>query len=172
MLVNNAGLQHVDRVEDFPVEKWQQLIDVMLTGPFLTTKYVVPHMKKQQFGRIINISSVHGKLASPFKSAYISAKHGVVGLTRTVAIETANEGITVNAVMPGAVRTSLVENQLAKLASEDGTTEEEALHTHLLSKQPMKRLLVPQDIADTVSFIASDRASAITGETVSVSGGW
>ncbi|PKR77309.1 3-hydroxybutyrate dehydrogenase [Halalkalibacillus sediminis] len=172
VLVNNAGLQHIDRVEDFPVEKWQLLLDVMLTGPFLMTKFLIPHMKEKQYGRIINISSVHGKTASPYKSAYVSAKHGVVGLTRTVAIETANDGITVNAIMPGAVRTKLVENQLARLAEEDGTTEEEALENNLLKKQPMKRLLEPDEIAHTAVFLASDRAGAITGETVSVSGGW
>ncbi|GEL76416.1 3-hydroxybutyrate dehydrogenase [Tenuibacillus multivorans] len=172
VLVNNAGLQHIDQVENFPVGKWRQLIEVMLTGPFLMTKFTLPHMKKRQYGRIINISSVHGKSASPYKSAYISAKHGVVGLTRTVAIETANDGITVNAIMPGAVRTKLIENQLAKLAEEDGTSEQEALHNNLLIKQPMKRLLEPEDIAHTAVFLASDGAGAITGETVSVSGGW
>lgn len=172
VLINNAGLQHIDRVEDFPLDKWRLLIDVMLTGPFLLTKYIVPHMKNQQFGRIINISSVHGKTASPYKSAYISAKHGVVGLTKTVAIETANDGITVNAIMPGACRTELIEKQLAKLAEQDGTTEEEALYNNLLNKQPMKRLLEPEEIAHTAVFLASKGAGAITGETVSVSGGW
>ncbi|MDQ0351452.1 3-hydroxybutyrate dehydrogenase [Alkalibacillus filiformis] len=172
ILINNAGLQHIDRVEDFPLEKWNLLIKVMLTGPFLLTKAVIPVMKKQQFGRIINISSVHGKTASPYKSAYISAKHGVVGLTKTVAIETANDGITVNAIMPGATRTKLIENQLAKLAEQDDITEQEALEKNLLIKQPMKRLLEPDEIAQTALFLASDKASAITGETVSVSGGW
>ncbi|GEN44580.1 3-hydroxybutyrate dehydrogenase [Alkalibacillus haloalkaliphilus] len=172
ILINNAGLQHIDRVENFPLEKWNLLINVMLTGPFLLTKAVVPVMKKQQFGRIINISSVHGKTASPYKSAYISAKHGVVGLTKTVAIETANDGITVNAIMPGATRTKLIENQLAKLAHQDQITEQEALEKNLLIKQPMKRLLEPDEIAETALFLASDKANAITGETVSVSGGW
>ncbi|MDV2581503.1 3-hydroxybutyrate dehydrogenase [Alkalibacillus haloalkaliphilus] len=172
ILINNAGLQHIDRVEDFPLEKWNLLINVMLTGPFLLTKAVVPVMKKQQFGRIINISSVHGKTASPYKSAYISAKHGVVGLTKTVAIETANDGITVNAIMPGATRTKLIENQLAKLAEQDQISEHEALEKNLLIKQPMKRLLEPDEIAQTALFLASDSASAITGESVSVSGGW
>lgn len=171
VLVNNAGLQHIDKVEDFPVNKWNQLISVMLTGPFLLTKYTVPLMKKQHYGRIINISSVHGKMASPFKSAYVSAKHGVVGLTRTVAIETAQDGITVNAIMPGAVKTVLVMNQLADLAKEDGTTEEEALHKHLLNKQPLKRFVEPAEIAAAAIYLASDGAAAVTGETLSVSGG-
>lgn len=171
VLVNNAGLQHIDKVEDFPVDKWNQLIDVMLTGPFLLTKYVVPFMKKQQYGRIMNISSVHGKMASPFKSAYVSAKHGVVGLTRTVALETANDGITVNAIMPGAVKTELVMKQLADLAREDGTSEEEALHKHLLNKQPVKRFVDASDIAAAAIYLASDGAAMVTGETLSVSGG-
>lgn len=171
VLVNNAGLQHIDKVEDFPTEKWNLLLGVMLTGPFLLTKHAVPLMKKQQFGRIINISSVHGKMASPFKSAYVSAKHGVVGLTRTVAIETANDGITVNAIMPGAVKTELVMNQLAALAQEDGISEEEALHKHLLNKQALKRFVEPSEIAAAAIYLASEGAAAVTGETLSVSGG-
>ncbi|MGM8216694.1 3-hydroxybutyrate dehydrogenase [Bacillaceae bacterium W0354] len=172
VVVNNAGLQHIDKVEDFPTDKWRLLLDVMLTGPFLFIKHSIPYMKKKQYGRIINISSVHGRTASPYKSAYISAKHGVVGLTRTVAIETANDGITVNAIMPGAVRTKLIENQLASLAKQDGISEEEALNKNLLNKQPMKRLLEPEEIANAAIYLASEQASAITGETLNVSGGW
>ncbi|PLS03652.1 3-hydroxybutyrate dehydrogenase [Neobacillus cucumis] len=171
VLVNNAGLQHIDKVEDFPTEKWNLLIGVMLTGPFLLTKHVIPLMKIQQYGRIINISSVHGKMASPFKAAYVSAKHGVVGLTRTVAIEAANDGITVNAIMPGVVKTELVMNQLAALAQEDGTSEEEALHKHLLNKQALKRFIDQSEVASAAIFLASNGAAAITGETLSVSGG-
>lgn len=172
IVVNNAGLQHVDPVESFPVEKWDLLIGVMLTGPFLMTKYAIPHMKKQKYGRIINISSVHGKTASPYKAAYISAKHGVIGLTRTVAIEAADDNITVNAVLPGTVHTTLIENQLQKLADEDGSTREEALHKHLLAKQALKRFIKPEEVAACCIFLASDGASSITGETISVSGGW
>ncbi|MDP4087556.1 MAG: 3-hydroxybutyrate dehydrogenase [Bacillota bacterium] len=171
VLVNNAGLQHIDKVEDFPVDKWNQMINVMLTGPFLLTKYVVPFMKKQQYGRIINISSVQGKLASPFKSAYVSAKHGVVGLTRTVAIETANDGITVNAIMPGVVKTELVMKQLAGLAKEDGITEQEALYKHLLNRQHLKRFVESSEIGAAAIYLASDDAAAVTGEAISVSGG-
>ena len=144
----------------------------MLTGPFLMTKHALPFMKEQQYGRIINISSVHGKMASPYKSAYVSAKHGVVGFTRTVAIETANSGITVNAIMPGAVRTELVEKQLAKLAKEDGISEQEALEKHILAKQPMKRILEPSEIGNVAVFLSSNVAAAITGDCLSVSGGW
>lgn len=172
VVVNNAGLQHIDAVENFPVEKWDLLIGVMLKGPFLLTKYAIPQMKKQKYGRIINISSVHGKLASPFKAAYISAKHGVVGLTRTVAIEVAEDNITCNAVMPGVVHTELIEKQLQKLADEDGTSREEALHKHLLTKQAVKRFIKPEEVAACCVYLASENASCITGETISVSGGW
>ncbi len=172
VVVNNAGLQHIDRVEDFPLEKWNQLISVMLTGPFLVTKYTIPLMKKQQYGRIINISSVHGKTASPFKSAYIAAKHGVVGLTRTVALEVASFGITCNAILPGAVDTPLVRNQLEHLAREEGISQEEALHKHLLNKHAIKRFVQPQEVAACAVYLASDAAGIITGECVSVSGGW
>jgi 3-hydroxybutyrate dehydrogenase len=172
VVVNNAGLQHIDRVEDFPLEKWNRLIAVMLTGPFLLTKHAVPHMKKQKYGRIINIASVHGRAASPFKSAYISAKHGVVGLTRTTALETAEHGITVNSIMPGAVDTPLVQNQLEKLAKEEGISREEALHRHLLHKQAIKRFVRPEEIAECALYLASDPASIITGECIGVSGGW
>lgn len=172
VIVNNAGLQHIDRVEDFPLEKWNLLIGVMLTGPFLLTKYAVPIMKKQKYGRIINISSVHGKTASPFKSAYIAAKHGVVGLTRTVALETANDGITCNAIMPGVVDTPLIQNQLQKLADTEKISKEEALHKHLLNKQALKRFIKPEEVAACAVYLSSEMAASVTGETISVSGGW
>lgn len=172
VVVNNAGLQHIDRVENFPLEKWNHLIGVMLTGPFLLTKHTVPVMKKHNYGRIINISSVHGRTASPFKSAYIAAKHGLVGLTRTVAQEVAEYGITVNAIMPGVVDTPLVRRQLATLAQEDGISEEEALHKHLLKKQLIKRFVRPEEIAACAWYLASDDAGIITGECIGVSGGW
>lgn len=172
VLINNAGLQHISPVQDFPLEKWNLLLGVMLTGPFLMCKHALPSMLAQQSGRIINISSVHGKLASPYKSAYIAAKHGLIGLTRTLTLETANQGITVNAILPGAVRTTLVERQLPQLAAQDGITEEEALQRHILARQPMKRLLEPSEIADCAVFLASSAAAGITGESLSVSGGW
>jgi 3-hydroxybutyrate dehydrogenase len=172
VVVNNAGLQHVSPVEDFPVEKWDLLMNVMLKGPFLFTKYIVPHMKRRQYGRIINIASVHGRVASPFKSAYVAAKHGLVGLTRTVALEVAADHITVNAVMPGVVRTALIENQLESLAEQDGTSCEEALQKHLLHKQAIKRFIQPEEVATVCVFLASVGAGSITGDTISVSGGW
>lgn len=172
VLVNNAGLQHVAPVQDFPLDTWNSLLAVMLTGPFLMSKHALPSMLAQQSGRIINIASVHGKLASPYKSAYIAAKHGLIGLTRTLALETANQGITANAILPGAVRTALVEEQLPQLAAQDGISEEEALQRHILARQPLKRLLDPGEIGDSAVFLASRAARAITGESLSVSGGW
>ncbi|MFS0824662.1 3-hydroxybutyrate dehydrogenase [Bacillus sp. 1P02SD] len=171
VLVNNAGLQHIAKVEEFPLEKWNLLLSVILTGTFLMTKHVIPTMKKQQKGRIINISSAHGRLPDAYKSAYVAGKFGVVGFTQTVALETAQDGITVNAIMPGPVRTELVEKQLPKLAEEDGTSVEEALNHHILGKQWMKRLLEPSEIGATAVFLASDGAAAITGEGIGVTGG-
>ena len=171
VLVNNAGLQHIAKVEEFPLDKWNLLLSVILTGTFLMTKHVIPTMKTQHKGRIINISSAHGRLPDAYKSAYVAAKFGVVGFTQTVALETAQDGITVNAIMPGPVRTELIEKQLPKLAAEDGTTEQEALNHHILGKQWMKRLLEPSEIGATAVFLASDGAAAITGEGIGVTGG-
>lgn len=171
VLVNNAGIQYISKIEDFPLDKWNQVIGVIQTGTFLMTKHVLPSMKQQQQGRIITISSAHGEMADPFKSAYVASKFAQIGFTKTIALETVDDGITANAVLPGPVRTKLIENQLAKLAEQDGTTEQEAMEKHITSKSPMNRLLEPSEIADTVVFLASDGASAITGETISVSGG-
>lgn len=171
VLVNNAGLQHISPVEDFPLEKWNLLINVILTGTFLMTKHVLPTMKKQQKGRIINISSAHGRVPDAYKSAYCAAKYGQVGFTQVTALETAQDGITCNTIMPGPVRTELIEKQLPKLAAQDGTTVEEALNHHILGKQWMKRLLEPSEIGATAVFLASDGAAAITGEGIGVTGG-
>jgi 3-hydroxybutyrate dehydrogenase len=171
VLVNNAGIQYISPVEDFPVEKWDLVVDVILKGTFLSTKHVLPTMKKQGKGRIINISSAHGRIPDAYKSAYVAAKFGVVGFTQTTALETAKDGITVNAIMPGPVRTELIEKQLPKLAEQDGTTVEEALNHHILGKQWMKRLLEPSEIGATAVFLASDGAAAITGEGIGVTGG-
>lgn len=171
VVINNAGLQFISSVEDFPLEKWDLLINVMLTGPFLMTKHCLKAMKKEKYGRIINISSAHGKMPDAYKSAYCAAKYGILGLTDVVALETAKEGITVNAILPGPVRTELIERQLPKLAEKDNTSIEEALNHHILGKQWMKRLLEPEEIAATALFLASDGAAAITGEHISVTGG-
>ncbi|EGQ20752.1 3-hydroxybutyrate dehydrogenase [Sporosarcina newyorkensis 2681] len=171
VLVNNAGLQYRAKIEDFPEEQWDLLQDVMLKGPFLLTKYVFPYMKKQQHGRIVNISSIHGEMASPEKAAYVAAKHGVIGLTRVAALEGAMHGITVNAVLPGAVKTPLIVRQLQELKESKGMSEMDALNEIVYPKQAMQRFITAEEIADSVYFISSKNATAITGETLSVSGG-
>lgn len=171
VVVNNAGLQYISAVEDFPLDKWNLLLDVMLTGPFLMSKYALSHMKEKKWGRIIHISSAHGKMPDAYKSAYCAAKYGILGLSAVTALETAKFGITVNSVLPGPVRTELIEKQLPKLAEKDGTSIEVALNTHILGKQWIKRLLEPEEVADTVVFLASESASAITGEEIMVTGG-
>jgi 3-hydroxybutyrate dehydrogenase len=171
VLVNNAGVQNISPVEDFPVEKWDLVFDVILKGTFLTTKHVLPAMKKQSKGRIINISSGHGKRPDAYKSAYCAAKSGQIMFTRVTALENAKNGITANSILPGPTRTALIENQLPKLAAQDGTTVEEALNHHILGAQWMKRLLEPSEIAAAALFLASDGAAAITGEALGVTGG-
>ncbi|MGN5881970.1 SDR family NAD(P)-dependent oxidoreductase [Staphylococcus simulans] len=171
VLVNNAGIQYISTTEDFPLEQWNKVLGVIETGTFLMTKHVLPFMKQQKQGRIIVISSAHGENADPYKSAYVASKFAQIGFTKSVALETVDDGITVNAVLPGPVRTALIENQLAKLVEQDQSTEQEAMEKHITGKMPMNRLLEPEEIADTVVFLASDKASAITGETISVSGG-
>ncbi len=171
VLVNNAGLQYRARIEDFPEEKWDLLQNVMLKGPFLMTKYVFPYMKKQKYGRIVNISSVHGELATPEKVAYVAAKHGVIGLTRVASLEGAAYGITVNAILPGPVKTPLLVKQLKDLEESRGMTEAEALNEIVYPKQAMQRFITAEEIADSVYFISSKDATAITGEALNVSGG-
>lgn len=172
VLVNNAGLQYISPVEALPYEQWQNLLGVMLSGSFLMTKHVIEGMKRRGWGRIVNISSVHGLTASPYKSAYIAAKHGVIGLTRAVACEVASQGVTVNAILPGAVDTELLHNQLGKLAHEEGSSPEAALKKHILSKQPIDRLIDVSEIAGLACYLASDEAGGITGEALRVAGGW
>ncbi|MFJ5763893.1 3-hydroxybutyrate dehydrogenase [Lysinibacillus sp. NPDC093210] len=171
VLVNNAGLQYRARIEDFPEDKWDLLQSVMLKGPFLMTKYVFPYMKKQKHGRIVNISSVHGELATPEKVAYVAAKHGVIGLTRVASLEGAAHGITVNAILPGPVKTPLLVKQLKDLEESRGMTEAEALNEIVYPKQAMQRFITAEEIADSVYFISSKHATAITGEALNVSGG-
>lgn len=172
ILVNNAGLQYVSSIEEFPVERWNRLIAVMLTGPFLCTKAVLPHMRRAGWGRIINISSIHGKYASPFKAAYVSAKHGLIGLTRSTAVETATAGITANAICPGFVDTPLVRNQMPDLVRSFGvSTDEEALEIAIYSKTPQRRLLDPAEIGDMAVYLASDAARGVTGQAINLDGG-
>jgi 3-hydroxybutyrate dehydrogenase len=172
ILVNNAGVQHVAPLDHFPLEQWQRLLGVLLTGPFLLTQAVLPAMRHQQWGRIINIASINGKRGEPGKAAYCSAKHGLIGLTRVAALETATDGITVNAICPGLVYTPLIEKQLDDLAAMHGLAREDALAQVYLSSIPQKRMLDPQEIAAMARYLASDEARGITGQAINVSAGF
>ncbi len=172
ILVNNAGLQHVSPIEEFPEDRWEYIVQVMLVGAFYLTKYAIPHMYEREWGRVVNISSLHGLVASPFKSAYISAKHGLNGLTKTVALEAAGKGVTVNAVCPSYVRTPLVEKQIADQARVNGITEEQVVREIMLAPAAIKRLLEPSEVAAYVTFLCSDAASGITGATQLIDCGW
>ncbi len=172
ILVNNAGIQHTAPIEDFPVEKWDAIIALNLSAVFHGTAAALPYMKKQGFGRIINIASAHGLVASAFKSAYVAAKHGVVGFTKVTALETAGQGITANAICPGWVRTPLVEKQITALAEKNGVDQEAAARELLSEKQPSLQFVTPEQLGGTAVFLASDAAAQITGTTISVDGGW
>ena len=172
ILVNNAGLQHVAPITDFQEDKWDLLINVMLTGTFLCTKYALPHMIKQKSGRIINISSVNGLIGMKFKSAYVSAKHGVIGFTKTLALEMAEHNITANAICPTFVRTPLVDKQIDDQAMAHGILREEVIEKVILAEAPMKRLLEPEEIADLAVYLASDSARSITGSAITIDEGW
>ena len=172
VLVNNAGIQHVAPVEEFPVDKWDAIIALNLSAAFHATQAVVPGMKARGWGRIINIASAHGLVASPFKSAYVSAKHGLVGLTKTVALEVAEHGITVNAICPGYVWTPLVEKQIPDTAEARGITEEEVKRDVLLAAQPTKEFVSVEHMAAVANFLCSEEASSITGASLPVDGGW
>ena len=172
ILINNAGLQHVSPVEEFPEEIWMEMVQIMMIAPFQLIKGVVPGMKSRGWGRIINVASVHGLVASPYKSAYVAAKHGLVGLPKTVALEVGERGITVNAICPSYVRTKLVENQVAAQARNLGISEEEVVGQHMLGPAAIKRFIEPQEVAEVVLFLASDLASSITGTATTMDLGW
>jgi 3-hydroxybutyrate dehydrogenase len=172
ILVNNAGLQHVAPVEEFPVETWEHIVKTMLFGAFYLTRAALPHMYAAGWGRIVNIASVHGLVASPFKSAYVSAKHGLLGFTKTVALEAAEKGVTVNAVCPSYVRTPLVEKQIADQAKVHGISEDAVIRDIMLAPAAIKRLLEPSEVAAYVRFLCSDDASAITGAVQVIDAGW
>src|SRR5438105_2212618 len=172
ILVNNAGIQHVAPVEDFPPEKWEQIIAINLVSAFHTTRLAIPAMKKQGWGRVINIASAHSLVASPFKSAYVAAKHGIAGFTKTVALETAQSGITVNAISPGYVLTPLVEKQIPDTAKARGITEEAVVRDVLLAAQPTKKFVTVEQIAALAIFLCGDDAASMTGEILSCDGGW
>ena len=172
VLVNNAGMQHVAPVEDFPVEKWDTIIALNLTAAFHTTRLAIPGMKAKGWGRIINTASAHSKVASPFKSAYISAKHGLDGLTKTVALEVAEHGVTANCISPGYVWTPLVENQIPDTMKARGMTREEVINDVLLVKQATKKFVQPEEIGALAAFLCRDEAQNVNGANWSVDGGW
>jgi 3-hydroxybutyrate dehydrogenase len=172
ILVNNAGIQHVAPVEEFPPAKWDAILAINLSSAFHTIRAAVPHMKREGWGRIVNVASAHGLVASPFKSAYVAAKHGLVGLTKTVALELAETGITVNAVCPGYVSTPLVEAQIEGQAKAHGIPREEVVKKIFLAKQPNKRFVTVEELGGTVAFLVSPDAASTTGATITVDGGW
>ena len=172
ILVNNAGLQFLSPVVDFPEDRWNLLINVILTGTFLCTKYALPHMIEHKWGRIINIASLHARVASPFKSAYVSAKHGVLGFTKTVALEVAEHNITANAICPAYVRTPLVEKQIADQALQHGIAREEVVTKIMTDPAAIHRLLEPSEVAGLALYLASDLAAGITGAALDIDLGW
>ncbi|MCW5684786.1 MAG: 3-hydroxybutyrate dehydrogenase [Pseudolabrys sp.] len=172
VLVNNAGIQHVANIEDFPIDKWDAIIAINLSSSFHTIRAAIPGMKKRKWGRIINIASAHGLVASGQKVAYVAAKHGLVGLTKTVAIEAANNGVTCNAICPGWVLTPLVQKQIEARAKASGQSIEEAKVVLLSEKQPMHQFTTPENIGALAVFLASDAAQSITGSAYSIDGGW
>jgi 3-hydroxybutyrate dehydrogenase len=172
VLVNNAGIQHTDPVDDFPTEKWDLILAINLSSNFHTVQAALPIMKAQGAGRIVNISSVHGHVASINKAAYVAAKHGVLGLTRVIALETAETPITCNAICPGWVRTPLVQKQIDAFVEREGISEEAAIARMLGEKQPSKTFVLPSQIGQAVVYLCSDAASEIRGSTINIDGGW
>jgi 3-hydroxybutyrate dehydrogenase len=172
ILVNNAGVQHVAPVEEFPVDRWEMLISLLLSSAFYTIRAALPGMKQRNWGRIINIASAHGLVASPYKAAYVSAKHGLVGLTKTVALEVAETNVTVNAVCPGFVRTPLVEAQVADQAKVHNLSEDRVIRDVILASQPTKRFVEPDEVAGLTLFLCSDVARNCTGASYQIDGGW
>ena len=172
ILVNNAGIQHVAPVEEFPVEKWDQIIALNLTAAFDACRIAVPHMKAAGWGRIINVASAHSLTASPYKSAYVSAKHGLAGLTKTLALELATAGVTANCISPGYVWTPLVENQIPDTMKARNMTREQVIQDVMLVRQPTKSFVQPSDIGEMAVFLCRDAAANITGTNISMDGGW
>ena len=172
ILINNAGIQHVARLEDFPEAKWQQLINVMLTGPAMLSRAVIPGMRERNFGRIVNIGSIHALVASPFKSAYVAAKHGLLGFSKVVALENADKNITINTLCPAYVKTPLVEQQIAAQAKEHNLTEQQVIEQIMLAPMPQKAFIDVEEIAQSTAFLCSDAARHMTAQTLVLDGGW
>lgn len=172
VLVNNAGIQHVAPVDEFPLAKWDQIIAINMSAAFHTIHHALPAMKAKGWGRIINIASAHALVASPFKSAYVTAKHGIAGLTKTVALEVAEQHITVNAICPGYVRTPLVEKQIPETAKARGITEQQVINDVMLHAQPTKQFVTVEQVAALAVFLCADSAASITGAILPIDGGW
>lgn len=172
ILVNNAGLQHISPIVDFPEDRWNHLIGVMLTGTFLCSKYALPHMIRQKWGRVINIASLHGKVASPFKAAYIAAKHGVLGFTKVTALEVGEHNITANAICPAYVRTPLVDRQIDEQALRHGISREDVVRKIMTEPAAIHRLLDPEEVASLALYLCSDGAAGITGAALDMDLGW
>ena len=172
ILVNNAGIQHVSPIDEFPVEKWDAIIAINMNSAFHTTAAALPMMRKAGWGRVVNIASAHGLTASPYKSAYVAAKHGVVGMTKVVGLETAKEPITCNAICPGYVLTPLVEAQIPDTAKEYGISEEDAVQNVMLAKQPSRDFVTVEQLGGIAVFLCSPAADQITGTSISADGGW
>lgn len=172
IIVNNAGVQHVAPIDEFPPEKWDQIIAINLTGAFHVTRLALPFMKEKGWGRVINLASAHALVASPYKSAYVAAKHGLAGMTKSVALEVAQMGITVNAICPGYVKTPLVDKQIGDQARARGISEEDVIKNVILGAQPTKQFTTVEDVAQLCVFLCGDAAKNITGAILPIDGGW
>lgn len=172
ILVNNAGIQHVERLEEFPIATFETILRIMLTAPFVLTRAVLPGMYERGYGRIVHVSSAHGRRASPFKVAYVTAKHGLEGLSKVIALEGAEHGVTSNCINPGYVRTPLVESQIADQAVAHGLSEDEVLSKIILASSPVKRLIEPAEVASAAAYLCSADTASITGSNLVLDGGW
>ncbi len=172
ILINNAGMQHVASLENFPPERWRMLIDVLLTGPAMLCRAALPFMREQNYGRIINIGSIHSLIASPYKSAYVTAKHGLLGFSKTLALETAAADITINTVCPSYVQTPLVERQIGNLALENQISEEQVVEEIMLAPMPKKAFIAVDELSGAMMFLLSPAAKHLTGQAIAIDGGW
>lgn len=172
VLINNAGLQHVSKLEDFPADRWQLLVNIMLVGPAMLTQACLPSMRANNYGRIINIGSVHSLIASPYKSAYVAAKHGLLGFSKTIALETGDCDVTINTLCPSYVKTPLVDAQIADQAKQHGISEEDVINKIMLEPMPKKAFIDMSELAETANFLMQSAAKNITGQTIVLDGGW